>query len=163
MIYLIKTNNKTMELKLNSWYVWLWNYTYGTRLPDNLCPFFWKLVLAIILFIPNVILRLPVNILRIFDKDIEAESGMGAFVWLVFISITLITYMLLHWILWLFDAYSYNSGAASAGGFIIIVTILFSIYYYILESNSFIKSDDNILITYTKSVYNKHCPKINWK
>ena len=157
-----------MELKLNSWYVWLWNYTYDTRLPNNLCPFFWKLVLAIILFIPNVILRLPVNVLRIFDKDIEVESGMGAFVWLLFISVTLITYALFHWILWLVDAYSYNSGAASAGGFAVTFIILFSLYHYLLESNTpnELKSkfiQNNILITYTKSVYNKHCPKINWK
>ena len=51
-----------MELKLNSWYVWLWNYTYNKQLPSNLCPFFWKLILAIILFIPNFILRLPLVI-----------------------------------------------------------------------------------------------------
>jgi hypothetical protein len=152
-----------MELKLNSWYVWLWNYTYDTRLPDNLCPFFWKLVLAIILFIPNVILRLPVNILRIFDKDVEVNSAIGAFVWLVFISVTLITYTISHWILWLVDAYSYDSAAANVGGFVVIATILFSIYYYLFESNKSINLDNNILITYIKSVYNKHCPKINWK
>ena len=152
-----------MELKLNSWYVWLWNYTYDTRLPDNLCPFFWKLVLAIILFIPNVILRLPLNILKIFNKNIEVESGIGAFVWLVFISVTLITYAIFHWILWLVNSYNYDSGAASAGGFIIIATVLCSIYYYLFESDKSINLNNNILITYTKSVYNKHCPRINWK
>ena len=54
-----------MNLKLNSWYVWLWDYTYSEKVPNNLCPLFWKLVVAILLFIPNVIFRIPTVIVKL--------------------------------------------------------------------------------------------------
>lgn len=41
-----------MELSINSWHSKLYNIFYTKGLPQSLCPYFWKLVLAIFLFIP---------------------------------------------------------------------------------------------------------------
>ena len=155
-----------MELKLNSWYVWLWNYTYDEKLPSNLCPFFWKLVLAIILFIPNFILRLPLVIVNIFTKKIEKESSaLGVIIWLILSAFTITTYSLFHFFMYLFDAYSYDSGAASCGGIVLVSLGVGIIYNYLHNKSYYLENTlkNNIIISYTKSVYGKYCPRINWK
>jgi hypothetical protein len=155
-----------MELKLNSWYVWLWNYTYNEKLPSNLCPFFWKLVLAIILFIPNFILRLPLVIGNIFNKKIEKESSaLGGFIWFLLYSFTLMTYTLFHFFMYLFDADSYDSSAALCGGIVLVSLGIIIIYYYLYNKSYYLENTlkNNIIISYTKSVYGKYCPRINWK
>jgi hypothetical protein len=155
-----------MELKLNSWYVWLWNYTYDEKLPSNLCPFFWKLVLAIILFIPNFILRLPLVIGSIFNKKIEKESSaLGVIIWLILSAFTITTYSLFHFFMYLFDAYSYDSGAASCGGIVLVSLGVGIIYNYLHNKSYYLENSlkNNIIISYSKSVYGKYCPRINWK
>ena len=84
-----------MNLKLNSWYVWLWNYTYAKDVPNNLCPLFWKLVVAILLFIPNVILRIPVTIVNLISKNPvergDGRTGIGFFIYGIIASIIIIS------------------------------------------------------------------------
>lgn len=162
-----------MELKLNSWYVWLWNYTYPENLPNNLCPLFWKLVVAILLFPINLVLRIPVNIINLVVKDYDkiergdARTGIGIVMYIIFILALFVISTLYHWALWLFNAYSYDSTAATMGGFFISVGIFFIIRYYWLKHNTkdkiVDKTTNNIIVNYTKSWYNNHCPKINWK
>ena len=155
-----------MELKLNSWYVWLWKYTYNEKLPSNLCPFFWKLILAIILFIPNFILRLPLVIGSIFYKRIEKESSaLGIIIWIILVFCMFITYSLFHFIMYLFDAYSYDSGAALCGGVILVSLGVVVICNYLCNKSYYLENNlkNNIIISYTKSIYGKYCPKINWK
>jgi hypothetical protein len=131
-----------------------------------LCPFFWKLVLAIILFIPNFILRLPLVIVNIFNKEIEKESSaLGAIIWIILCAFTITTYSLFHFFMYLFDAYSYDSGAASCGGIVLVSLGVGIIYNYLHNKSYYLENSlkNNIIISYTKSVYGKYCPRINWK
>jgi len=160
-----------MNLKLNSWYVWLWNYTYSESVPNNLCPLFWKLVVAVLLFIPNVIFRIPTVIANLFynehNKITDARTGLGIAAYVFIAGIYLVIFTLYNYLLWLFGAYSYDWGAATCGGFVIIVAIFFTIRYFWLKKDVgyVIKetATDNIIVNYASSWYNKHCPKINWK
>jgi hypothetical protein len=131
-----------------------------------LCPFFWKLVLAIILFIPNFILRLPLVIVNIFTKKIEKESSaLGVIIWLILSAFTITTYSLFHFFMYLFDAYSYDSGAANCGGIVLVSLGVGIIYNYLHNKSYYLENTlkNNIIISYTKSVYGKYCPRINWK
>lgn len=47
---------KKLEYNIKSWHSRLYMSTYGKEeyeLPNNICAYFWKLVLAIILFVPS--------------------------------------------------------------------------------------------------------------
>jgi hypothetical protein len=160
-----------MNLKLNSWYVWLWNYTYSENVPNNLCPLFWKLVVAILLFIPNVIFRIPTVIINLFyskyNKITEIRTGLGIFGYILIAVIIFVLFALYNYLLWLFGNYSYDSEAATCGGALLCAGLFFLIIYlwfkkdigYVIEKTA----TDNIIVNYASSWYNKHCPKINWK
>ena len=158
-----------MNLKTNSWYVWLWKYTYSTSLPSNLCPFFWKLILAIVLFIPNVILRIPTTVTNIINKDCveEKRTLYGILVYICISAVMIICYAVYNWALWLFNAYSYDGHAAFGGGLFLITGFAGVIVYYYEEKKITLSIKEsiknNILINITKAWYNKRCPKINWK
>ena len=160
-----------MELKLNSWHVWLYNYTFNSKLPDSLCPYFWKLVLALLLFPINVVLRLPVYISFLFIdtyKDEYSErTGSGIFLWFLIVFCIFAPIAIYHNILWWFNAYSYNNDLAICGGFLLIIIAV--IIIAVLNENNDIaynikyKAKNNILVNYSKAWYNNYCPKINWK
>lgn len=159
-----------MNLKLNSWYVWLWDYTYLERVPKNLCPLFWKLVVAVLLFIPNVIFRIPTVIVNLFynrNKIIEGRTGIGILIYMFLIASVFLLYSIYNCLLWLFEAYSYDKVGATVGGILLCVALFFLIRYYWLKKDVgyAIKetATDNIIVNYASSWYNKHCPKINWK
>ncbi len=175
----LKQAKTIMELKLNSWYVWLWDYTYSETVPNNLCPLFWKLAVAILLFIPNVIFRIPTNIFNACQKhdwnliDV-ARTGFGIIFYIATFGACWILYFEYNYILWLFDAYSYDSLYATFGGIFLCIGIFLIIRYFWLEYNTGYKienvadtikekASNNIIINYTKAWYNNHCPKITWK
>src|ERR1700721_1251272 len=54
-----------MELSSTSWHSKLYMFTYNSSLPISLCPYFWKLVLAIVLFIPLTVFYIPLIIGRL--------------------------------------------------------------------------------------------------
>lgn len=162
-----------MNLNLNSWYVWLWDYTYEEDVPNNLCPFFWKLIAAMLLFIPNIILRIPVVIVNMFCNEYnkiergDARTGIGALMYIIGIATILVCYTTYNWFLWSINSYSYDYAAANIGGMFLLVGLFLLIRYYWLENEVGYKvvktANTNMLTTYTKAWYNNHCPKINWK
>ena len=59
----MKLNSNSISSKLYRWF-------YGTKeLPNNLCPYFWKLVLAWLVLIPYSLVCLPVILTEIYDKE----------------------------------------------------------------------------------------------
>ena len=60
-----------MKARKKSIHARLYRFTYGSRygLPDSLCPYFWKLVVSLVWFVPNLILQLPVLIYNYFAKE----------------------------------------------------------------------------------------------
>jgi len=160
-----------MELKTKSWYVWLWEYTYAEDLPNNLCPFFWKLIVAMLLFIPNVIFRIPVTISNLFMtwpiKRGDNRTGNGIVMWLLFNLFIVTIIFNYHLFLWLIGDDSAEISWVVGGIFMDFVILLILIRH--LWENTLIadrlayKASNNIIVTMTKAWYKNHCPKINWK
>jgi len=76
----MKLNKNSISAKLFRWF-------YGTsELPTNLCPYFWKLVMAYVFVIPLFIISFPYIII---DKNSCNESlghriGLGFVCWIIF-------------------------------------------------------------------------------
>ena len=80
-----------MEIKINqnSWHVRCYELMYGVnQLPNNLCAYFWKAVLAVLLYPVFFILELPKRIIdnKEFKKD-RFKGYFGNIHWLVGICI----------------------------------------------------------------------------
>lgn len=58
-----------MKARKNSIHAMIYKFTYKSDLPNNLCPYFWKVILGIILFIPNFIIQFPILLIQLFQKD----------------------------------------------------------------------------------------------
>ena len=90
----MKLNKNSISAKLFRWF-------YRTsELPTNLCPYFWKLVMAYVFAIPVFIISLPYVIV---DKDSRNESlgnriGLGIVCWFgLFLLIAAPTPIMLFW------------------------------------------------------------------
>jgi hypothetical protein len=60
-----------MEINTNSVWTKLWQWFYGVRtedLPNNLCPYFWKMLLMILTIIPYTLFCLPLIIYDLLDN-----------------------------------------------------------------------------------------------
>lgn len=177
----MKLNSNSISSKLYRWF-------YGTNdLPNNLCPYFWKLVLAWLVLIPYSLVGLPSIIMEITDKDYKYNDvstgkriGIGA---LVYILIFFVGCMLSS-IGWFFvlpakDSFYYFAGTV---GFLLwVVTIVIGVIegFKALKEwnyNRKIKYDENgwriydshkeektyLVVEFAKAKYNKYCPKIDW-
>jgi hypothetical protein len=175
--------------KRNSLHASLWRFTYSEILPDNLCPYVWKLVPAVILFLPLLILR----IFRWLGFNLDfthsqynkyATVGRKQIEGLATICMTGIV-LFYGWIT--FNAvkflinFTYQKDAAMIGlllnaVIVIILLILFIIYLkekredYISEKEW--KAQENgqewkprtrIIADFISAWYHRNCPKINWE
>ena len=65
----MKLNSNSISSKLYRWF-------YGTNdLPNNLCPYFWKLVLSWLVLIPYSLFCLPVILHELFDKTYRVTDN----------------------------------------------------------------------------------------
>ena len=175
--------------KRNSIHAALYRFTYSNNLPDNLCPYFWQLVTAVILFIPLVIIR----ILRFISKQIPVLrnqlpgrtagekhlEGFAIFLggWVVYVFLFCIVNMVIYF----FNTKLANQGAAFAGMLFTAIGIIAAIVFVIISltdrrcdkiaqkkweaihNGQVYKPKSNILIDFIKAWYHKHCPKIDWE
>lgn len=59
-----------MKINYNSLSAKIYRYFYTTEtMPTNLCPYFWKSLIATILFIPYYILTIPTKVLGLHTND----------------------------------------------------------------------------------------------
>lgn len=178
-----------MELNRNSISARVYRNFYETsRMPESLCPYFWKLVAAwplTILFFPLI---LPFLIADKFKGDNDntrmpfpAQALIGlimyAVVFCVFCvgvtisSIWITHYQGTHWYEW------YLTGFVA-----MFVALVGSIVFLISElkerrrqkrmesrydeNGNYLPTEEekpNILVEFVKAKYNKYCPKIDWK
>lgn len=169
-----------MELNKKSFHVWLYKITYNTnrwsknegQLPNNLCPYFWKLVIAFLVLIPNFVLQLPLLISDLFttDKFEENKPGeyrmFGLISWITLVLTGLYIYSVIHWFKMMFNAYSYDQGLAICG--IIITSIFVGIIaiwrlFVYLKDRPYKEKQPSIVKEFIKAKYNNYCPKIDWK
>lgn len=161
-----------MKLSTKSWHSWLFRYTYGKdNLPDNLCPYFWKLVLAMILFPVLFIFCLPAFILcrSTGDNDLFEEGVFSpalAFSFVINLALVLIIGMIGMW----FDFNNEFLVAAGGCGWLIAICAgIDQLVRYIKSKRvktygtMYREEKPSILIEFIKAKYNKYCPKITWK
>ena len=166
----MKLNKNSISAKLFRWF-------YGTsELPTNLCPYFWKLVMAYVFAIPLFIISLPYVII---DKDSCNESlgsriGLGFVCWFIlFLLITALTPIMLFWYTPVKD--SFLEILIYCGFLTWVVGLLIGIIWFIhylgekikerkWESRNLPKKEkrSNIIVEMVKATYYKYCPKIDW-
>jgi hypothetical protein len=162
----MKLNKNSISAKLFRWF-------YRTsELPTNLCPYFWKLVMAYVFAIPVFIISLPYAII---DKDSCNESlgnriGKGLVCWFgLFLLITALTPIMLFWytpvkdsfleILIIWGLLTWMIG--------LIIGVMWFIHHLgekIKERRNLPKEEkrSNIIVEMVKATYYKYCPKIDW-
>ena len=169
-----------MRLNKNSVTSRLYKWFYGVSeyegLPNNLCPYFWKVVLMYLTFIPYVWLSIPVVVYDLFDKqykngDRKVGERLG-------ISMTLISAILALFIKvekdTLFE-FLVVGGCLFWAGLTIIGVIegVKHLREYSTSDDSYFdeqqdkwvtkKAKVNMTAEFIKAKYNKYCPKIDWE
>lgn len=181
-----------MKIKINSWHTQLYflfyggfesyikgydendNRIYEHKLPRSICPYFWKLVLAVLLFAPFTIIILPWLIVEMIqEKDVVQKQKKGGFfdegriilglgIWF-FISI------LVSMVLYPFNnANKLMESLAICGYLMTIITVFFLL---IVGTSNLIKritrkkteSKPSVLSTYIQARKDKVCPPIQWE
>lgn len=180
-----------MKAKTNSISAKLYCWFYGKhihQLPNNLCPYFWKLVLAWTLLIPySLFCGLYILTQEIFDSKYENGDHktterigisvmINGFIFILFLMINVIIANFVD-----YDHKSFLYGMIVPGIIIWVFVIGFGTYYgidalieHIKESR--IPRDENgwriypepkektpnLLIEFIKAKYGEYCPRIEW-
>lgn len=174
-----------MTLNQNSTSARLYKWLYSAEdLPNNLCPYFWKVVLAYLIIIPYTLLALPYLIGLAIYKESSKNDSFGKRIGIGFI---------LYFFMWCaasalcFIAMFFITPArhglyefmAIVGALVWLVCLglggshLWDVYtenkrkskiryneqgYRIYE-----EPKSNLIVEFVKAKYGKYCPKINWK
>jgi glucan phosphoethanolaminetransferase (alkaline phosphatase superfamily) len=174
-----------MKLNINSKTAQLYRWFYGTsRMPESLCPYFWKLALMWFFIVPYTILSLPVILMDLKDPEHRTtgeRAGFGFIIW--FILFMLIC--MLSWIGVFFaepvkdSVWMYILSIGLLGWVAAIIFGGIALFKWSKEKweNRHIKYDSDgyriwdepiekqpsIITEFVKAKYNKYCPKIDWK
>lgn len=179
-----------MKLNANSIHAKLYCWFYGKHkeydLPNNLCPYFWKVVLAWILLVPYAVFCTPfILIHEAFSKSYK--NGDNKFGERIGISFIIYIFLFALFVLGvgvgaLFTTYEKGSlfanmmpGAILFWGVLIIVGIyqgIKALIGFIRESRKvydehgyrvYPEKKPNLVVEFVKAKYNSYCPKIDWE
>jgi hypothetical protein len=162
----MKLNQNSLSAKLYRWF-----YKTNT-MPTNLCPYFWKLVTAVILSPLFAICTLPYEIINYKRRRRDTYSDMlgtsTAYWCLIAGVICMISTLGLFFyipnkssLLWIMISVGLICWAS-----LILVGIIWGIFAtvkYLESKKSDDEKTDNIIVEMVKAKYHKYCPKINWK
>jgi hypothetical protein len=177
-----------MKLNQNSISARIYRWFYMTNtMPKSLCPYFWKLVVAYILFIPWSIISLPTRVFHI-----EADNGAERFITSIFgWSVTCVLLCMIFSVtaFWgFYDEKTFLGGIQRTGicSFLAIssVSLIFGIIHLVkciqdkkrenhkqfiwdnfgnyIKNPAYVEPRPNIIKEFIKAKYNKYCPKIDW-
>lgn len=178
-----------MNLNLNGISARLYRWFYETDvMPLTLCPYFWKLVIAYMLFIPWAIITLPT---RMFVTDTENGSErflVSMLLWVLIIAAVLAIFSVTAF--WGFYGEKTFFGSMQRAGLIIIcvvatVSATFGIIHLVknmqdrkrytqreyiwnyndeyVKNPNYVAPRPNLVKEFIKAKYNKYCPKIEWR
>lgn len=156
-----------MQLNQNSLSARLYKEFYSCEnLPTNLCPYFWKLVVAYVVSPIYFIVVYPIKRKWMLGKIF---SGI-LFAFAVAIALTVIGFLLYinyHLIRAAIGCYYYKSWLANSAIFwdtYIFVVLPGIIKYFKGEKSPKEKVKREYLVTeFIKAKYNRYCPQITWK
>jgi apolipoprotein N-acyltransferase len=174
-----------MKLNVNSVSAKLYRWFYATsKMPQTLCPYFWKLVLMWVFVLPYTILSLPIILMDRKDPERRTtgeRAGMGFIIWfIIFMLISMLSWVGLFFIEPVKDStwlHILIVGGIGWGFSIVIGAIELFKWSKEKWENRNIKYDENgyriwtkpepkqdsIIVAFAKAKYNKYCPKIDWK
>ena len=178
----MKLNKNSVTSRL---YKWFYGVSEYQGLPNNLCPFFWRVVLMYLTFIPYTLFSIPVVVYDSFNKSYEngdrstgERLGVSFGVYTgIFLLLSLIMGVLGFFIK--IEPKSILDFMMVLGWLIIGVLITFGSIEGIKRLISYSKMDEvyfdkkqgiwiekkakvNITAEFIKSKYHKYCPKIDW-
>jgi len=162
-----------MKLNQNSFSAKLYRWFYKTdTMPTNLCPYFWRLVTAVILSPLLAIYTLPYEIINYKRRRRHTYSdilGTSLTYWF-FIAAIICMISTLSLFFYIPDEDSLLMVMIVFGfcvwGSLIIVGIgwgINEIVKYLKPKKSDNEKTDNIIVEMMKAKYHKYCPKIDWK
>lgn len=176
----IKWSKESLSAKLYRWFYVL------DKLPQNLCPYFWKTVLMYIFIVPYTLVTLPVIILEFFGEGRMFESQY------VNILLSILTYGTLFAIFSIGTFISYllfidttpQEGTfwytiTITGGVLLFIVCVILLSFLISKTYNYIKRllrerrygslkhdsfqpRKTMIKEFIKAKYNKYCPKIDW-
>lgn len=178
----MKLNQNSVSAKL---YKWFYGVSEYQGLPNNLCPYFWKVVLMYLTIIPYILFSIPVVVYDMFDKGYDngdrktgERLGIAAGVYIgIFVVTALITAIVgffIHIESKSFWEFCQLTGCLVWGGIIVVGGIesvkhlreytTINKSYYSEEENKWVykKTKVNMTAEFIKAKYNKYCPKIDW-
>lgn len=169
-----------MNLSEKSWHAKLYYLTFGENkyLPNNLCPYFWKLVLCCILFIPLslwfillFVVYFALNVGDSGDRNVKEDGYLSEqfiFATMINIAAFLIFSMVYMWFIPFTDKVHFFQVFGIIGYLILLVIAFMIVRSYWLSRRQHKRPTEykepkpNILIEFVKAKYNRYCPKIDW-
>ena len=154
-----------MTLNYNSFNAKLYRYFYDANsMPDSICPYFWKLLMAWVFVIPVSLFSFPAVIAEIITKQTYGLARLfmsGVLYMLIYCIISMVFTVLLfinH-----YDSESIIVKIGSAGIIIWLLAIVITVIETVKYLRSSNKVSDSVIIGFVKSKYNKYCARITWK
>jgi hypothetical protein len=174
-----------MTLNQNSTSASLYKWLYGTQdLPNNLCPYFWKVVLAYLVIVPYILLALPYLIGLAISKESSKDDSFGKrigigfvlyfFMWCAASALCFITMFFIPP-----ARHSLYGFMTMLGGLVWLIGLSLGgshlwdeykerkrtskIRYNEHGYRIYEEPKSNLIVEFVKAKYGKYCPKINWK
>lgn len=162
---------KELKFSRNSWHAWIYQSAYNKfyyNLPTTICSYWWKLLFAIILFIPSW----PGHLLNWIDQKYDRYTDTKANLWAFHVLLSLFFALIPAHYYW-HDKFPkwYNMWGWYVIGFILsIIAVVICILVAIgletlvdkLESKQSVSTKPSPIIEGFKAFKNKYCSKINW-
>ena len=181
-----------MKLDLNSVNAKLYRWFYATQsMPQSLCPYFWKLLIAWTFCVPYAIITAPIRnkLFNSSEWDNGAQMiGLSLMLWSVIGVIISMVYSITS--LWgYYPEKSFLGTIQRIGvvtfftlcviGLLVVIILLFKYFIekkrdkrrrmiWSTSEEDYILNPDyrgdtpNLLLEFIKAKYNKYCPKIDW-
>ena len=178
----MKLNKNSVTSRL---YKWFYGVSEWEGLPNNLCPYFWKVVLMYITIIPYTLFSIPVVVFDMFDKEYKnGERKTGERLGVSFAAYfgLLLLVGVINTIVGLFikiDPKSFWGFTQLIGYMVWVILIVVGVIEGIKYLREYTTTDDsyydetqdkwvvkkakvNLTTEFIKAKYNKYCPKIDW-